>query len=163
MSADRNWKPNAPMPQRPAISIVSSWEHATHSGGCGFWIGFGNTLRNGNLKYGPSYSQPPSLNIGSTQRTPSSHTACLSSIFRSNGPSSVMLAPSPMPNSTRPLLTRSRQAIFSAARAGWLVVSWMMPWPRRICFVRWLAAARNTSGCGEWEYSSRKWCSTSQA
>ena len=29
--------------------------------------------------------------------------------------------------------------------------------------VRWLAAARNTSGAGEWEYSSRKWCSTSQA
>jgi hypothetical protein len=28
---------------------------------------------------------------------------------------------------------------------------------------RWLAAARNTSGEGEWGYSSRKWCSTSQA
>jgi hypothetical protein len=30
-------------------------------------------------------------------------------------------------------------------------------------FVRWLAAARNTSGAEECEYSSRKWCSTSQA
>ena len=56
-----------------------------------------------------------------------------------------MLAPSPMPNSTRPLLTRSRHATFSATRAGWLVVSWMMPWPRRMFLVRWLAAARNTS------------------
>ncbi len=28
--------------------------------------------------------------------------------------------------------------------------------------VRWLAAARKTSGALEWEYSSRKWCSTSQ-
>jgi hypothetical protein len=36
-----------------------------------------------------------------------------------------------------------------------------MPCPRRICFVRWLAAARKTSGAEECEYSSRKWCSTS--
>ncbi len=51
----------------------------------------------------------------------------------------------------------------SAQRAGCVVVSCMMPWHRRICLVRWLAAARNTSGAGECEYSSRKWCSTSQA
>jgi hypothetical protein len=29
-------------------------------------------------------------------------------------------------------------------------------------FVRWLAAPRNTSGAELCEYSSRKWCSTSQ-
>ena len=28
--------------------------------------------------------------------------------------------------------------------------------------MRWLAAAKNTSGAEECEYSSRKWCSTSQ-
>ncbi len=28
--------------------------------------------------------------------------------------------------------------------------------------MRWLQAARNTSGAEEWLYSSRKWCSTSQ-
>ena len=28
-------------------------------------------------------------------------------------------------------------------------------------FVRCEQAARNTSGAEEWEYSSRKWCSTS--
>jgi hypothetical protein len=56
------------MPHSPAISIVSSCEQATHIGGCGFWIGFGSTLRSGNLKYGPSYSEPPSLNIGMMQR-----------------------------------------------------------------------------------------------
>ena len=32
----------------------------------------------------------------------------------------------------------------------------MMPWHRRICLVRWLAAPRNTSGAGECEISSRK-------
>jgi hypothetical protein len=31
-----------------------------------------------------------------------------------------------------------------------------MPWARRIGLVRWLAAARNTSGATEYEYSSQK-------
>ena len=57
-----------------------------------------------------------------------------------------MLAPSPMPNSTRPLLTRSSRRLLSATRAGWLVVSWMMPWPRRMRLVRWLAAAEEDLG-----------------
>jgi hypothetical protein len=51
----------------------------------------------------------------------------------------------------------------STALAGWLVVSCMIPWPSRMRDVRWLAAARNTSGADEWLYSSRKWCSTTQA
>ena len=33
-SADTNWKPSAPIP-RAAISIVSSWLHATHTAGAG--------------------------------------------------------------------------------------------------------------------------------
>src|SRR5579884_1855304 len=36
-----------------------------------------------------------------------------------------------------------------------------MPCPNLMRAVRWLAAPRNTSGALEWEYSSRKWCSTS--
>jgi hypothetical protein len=47
--------------------------------------------------------------------------------------------------------------------AGWVVVSWRIPCPSRIRDVRWLAAARNTSGADECEYSSRKWCSTTHA
>ena len=52
----------------------------------------------------------------------------------------------------------------SATRAGWLNPkgSCTIPCPMRIREVRWLAAARNTSGADECEYSSRKWCSTSQ-
>ncbi len=72
------------------------------------------------------------------------------------GCNSVMLALSPVPNSTRPFDTRSSAAMRSAQRAGWVVVNCMMPWARRIRLVRWLAAARNTSGAGECEYSSRK-------
>ena len=29
------------MPQRPALPMVSMFEHATHSGGCGFCRGLG--------------------------------------------------------------------------------------------------------------------------
>ncbi len=53
VSAETNWKPSAPMPRRPAISIVSSCEHATQSGGCGFWTGLGITLRQGMEKLLP--------------------------------------------------------------------------------------------------------------
>ncbi len=51
----------------------------------------------------------------------------------------------------------------SAVRAGWLNRGEvrMIPWPRRMFLVRWLHAARKTSGAEEWLYSSRKWCSTS--
>ena len=111
---------------------------------------------------GPLYSTPPSPNIGMAQRTASSQIARLSRKRTPNGCSSVMLALSPMPNSTRPSLSRSSADTCSTTLAGWLVVSWMMPWPSRIRDVRWLAA-RNTSGAEECEYSSRKWCSTTQA
>ena len=78
-------------------------------------------------------------------------------------PSSASDDDSPVPKSTRPSDTRSRVAIRSATRAEWLKPwgSCTMPWPRRMRLVRWLAAARKTSGAEEWLYSSRKWCSTS--
>ena len=93
----------------------------------------------------------------------SSQIARFSANSTPNGSNSVMLALSPVPNSTRPFDTRSSAAMRSAQRAGWVVVNCMMPWHSRIFLVRWLAAPRNTSGAGECEYSSRKWCSTSQA
>ncbi len=53
----------------------------------------------------------------------------------------------------------------SATRAGWLYSVGMstIPCPSRMYLVRCEAAARKTSGAAECEYSSRKWCSTSQA
>ena len=53
----------------------------------------------------------------------------------------------------------------SATRAGWLIAGTVctIPCPSRIRLVRCDAAARNSSGALECEYSSRKWCSTSQA
>ena len=145
------------------MRIVSSCEQATHSGGCGFCRGFGITFRSGKSKCSPWYSQASLQNIGSVARTASSQTARLSRNRTSKGCSSVVVADSPRPSSTRPWDTRSSVDTRSATRAGWLVVSWMIPCPSRICLVRWLAAPRNTSGAELWLYSSRKWCSTSHA
>ena len=80
-----------------------------------------------------------------------------------NPPSSASDEASPVPKSTRPSESRSSVAMRSAVRAGWLNAngSCTMPCPSRMREVRWLAAARNTSGAEECEYSSRKWCSTS--
>jgi hypothetical protein len=98
-------------------------------------------------------------------RRPSSHIARFFSGSIMNPPSSASDDDSPVPKSARPLLTRSSIEIRSAMRAGWLNGGGVctMPCPRRMSFVRWLAAARNTSGALECEYSSRKWCSTSHA
>ena len=77
---------------------------------------------------------------------------------------SIREADSPVPQSTRPFETKSKVASRSAIRAGWLYAGgWRtMPCPNRICLVRWLQAAKKTSGAEECEYSSKKWCSTSQ-
>ncbi len=48
-------KVSAPMPSRAAIRMVSRWEHATQTGGCGRCTGFGTTLRQGISKYWPLY------------------------------------------------------------------------------------------------------------
>src|SRR5215472_13347583 len=92
------------------------------------------------------------------------HRTTLSRVY-TNPSSSARDADSPVPQSTRPPETKSRVATRSATRAGGLYPGGIktMPCPRRMRRERWDAAARNTSGAEECEYSSRKWCSTSQA
>ena len=82
-----------------------------------------------------------------------------------NPPSSASDDDSPVPKSARPFDTRSSIEMRSAMRAGWLNGGGVctMPCPSRMRLVRCDAAARNTSGALECEYSSRKWCSTSHA
>ena len=100
---------------------MSRREHATHSGGCGFCTGLGTTLRGGICTYLPS---TPVNGASVMQRTatsrPSSHCSRLTAGSMRNPPSSASLDDSPEPNSTRPLDTRSRVAMRSAVRAGWL-------------------------------------------
>src|SRR3954464_4250788 len=106
------------------------------------------TLRNGKSMISPWYSHASFQNIGRQARTASSQTSRLLRNLTSNGWSSVVVADSPMPNSTRPFDTRSSVDTRSATRAGWFVVSWMMPWPRRIWLVRWLPPGGKTPGRG---------------
>ena len=47
-------KVSAPMPMRAASLMVSRFEHATQSGGCGRCTGFGTTFRQGIEKNFPS-------------------------------------------------------------------------------------------------------------
>lgn len=150
---------SAPMPHSAASRIVSRREHATHTGGCGFCTGFGTTLRGGILTYLPS--TPPngtSVMQRSAVSSPSRHISRFSAGARLKPPSSASDPDSPEPNSTRPFETRSSIAIRSAMRAGWLYPGAVstIPCPSRIFVVRWLAAARKTSGALECEYSSRK-------
>ena len=109
------------MPFSAASRMVSRRLQATHSGGCGFWTGLGTTLRGGMETYRPS--TPPNgvsvMHRTATSR-PSSHASRLVSRSTPNPPSSASEDDSPVPNSTRPLDTRSSMAIRSAIRAGWL-------------------------------------------
>ena len=112
-------------------------------------------------------SQPAkgaSTNIRVIASSASLHCSRLVSRSTPNAASSDSEEVSPVPNSTRPSETRSRFAMRSATRNGWLYWcgSATMPCPRRMRRVRCEQAARNTSGADEWLYSSRKWCSTSQ-
>ena len=68
----------------------------------------------------------------------------------------------PVPHSTLPPDRMSAVATFSATLAGWVNPNGMRttPKPRRMCSVIWDRAPMRTSGAGEWERPSRKWCST---
>ena len=69
-----------------------------------------------------------------TTSSASFHWARLVARSTPNPPSSASELDSPVPNSTRPSDTRSRVAIRSATRAGWLkpTGSWTMPCPSRM-------------------------------
>jgi hypothetical protein len=152
-------KVSAPMPFSAARRMVSRREHATHNGGCGFCTGLGTTLRGGICTNCPS---TPVKGASVMHRTatcsPSSHISRFMTGSTRKPPSSASDDDSPVPNSTRPLETRSSMAMRSATRAGWLKAGGVctMPCPRRMRVVRCEQAARNTSGALEWLYSSRK-------
>lgn len=70
----------------------------------------------------------------------------------------------PVPHCTRPRDRMSTVATFSAIRAGWVKPKGVSvtPNPRPMFSVTWLSAPSSTSGAGQWERPSRKWCSTAQ-
>ena len=113
--------------------------HATHTGGCGRWRGLGTTLRGGIVTYRPWWPvNGVSVRQRSATRRPSSHMSRFSSGSIMNPPSSASDDDSPLPKSARPSERRSRVAIRSAIRAGWLNGGGVctMPWPSRMRCVR---------------------------
>jgi hypothetical protein len=72
----------------------------------------------GDVEYLPWCSDPASLNIGKIAATASSNTSFLVTMSRPNGSSSVMEALSPMPNSQRPLESRSSTATATRGMVG---------------------------------------------
>ena len=69
--------------------MVWMFEHATQSGGCGFWNGLGTTLRAAKSKYWQCHSHELRVNAGTSARTASSYTSRLSRTRRLNGCSST--------------------------------------------------------------------------
>ena len=77
-SGSTNEKLSAPMPFSAARRIVSRREHATHSGGWGFWTGLGTTLRGGIVRKRPSApANGSSTIIRATTGSISSHSRAL--------------------------------------------------------------------------------------
>ena len=115
--------------------IVSRRVQATHTGGGGRWIGFGTTLRGGMRHVFADVAGEGCLGHA-PQRDADAllpHGALVAG-STPNASSSTAADPSPVPNSTRPSDTRSRAAMRSATRAGWLIAdgSCTMPCPRRM-------------------------------
>ena len=139
--------------------------HATHTGGCGFWLGLGTTLRGGIVTCSPAW---PVNGVSVMQRSATAeaflpHRALLAG-STPNPPSSASDDDSPVPNSTRPPREQVERgdALGDAGRMVERRRRLHDPVPEPEVLVRCDAAARNTSGALEWQYSSRKWCSTTQ-
>ena len=101
--------------------MVSRRVQATHTGGCGFWKGLGTTLRGGMVTNGPAWPvNGVSVMQRRATRVPLSHISRLAAGSMPKPPSSASDDDSPVPKSTRPRDNRSKVAMRSATRAGWL-------------------------------------------
>ena len=94
----------------------------------------------------------------------SAHSARLASRSTWNAVCSIGVE-RPVPHSMRPCERMSAVATFSATRAGCVnpYGSSVTPKPRRMFSVAWVSAPITTSGAGQCERPSRKWCSTNHA
>ncbi len=122
----------------------------------------GRIVRSGIDQNSPWKENVSDVHMRGRQRTNSSQLFLVSSGLALNPASSVHVAERPVPTSSRPPERMSSTAVRSAILIGWLNCGThtTMPKPTRICFVTIAHAVRNISGAEQWEYSSRKWCST---
>ena len=153
------------MPFSAANRMVSRRLQATHSGGWGFCTGLGTTLRGGMV-----HERPVDAGEGGLGHAAQGHLETLQPGLPLDRRFDAEAAAARPRTRTRRNRTRPDPPIRGRA---WRCVRRCGPdgctpgrsgrcrGPGASCVVRWLAAARNTSGAEEWEYSSRKWCSTS--
>jgi hypothetical protein len=156
-------KERSPRPFSPATSAEPSEVAAIQQGGCGSWKGFGVTRRLGNWKLGESQEKYSSRHMPQTIWIASFHWS--RDFSRSTWKAVCSIGVErPVPHSARPFERTSRVATFSAMRAGCVKPKGVRvtPNPRRICSVTCERAPSRTSGAGQWERPSRKWCSTAQ-
>ena len=113
---------SAPMPFSAASRIVSRRLHATHSGGCGFCTGLGTTLRGGIVHVLALDAGERRLGHAADRDLEPLEPllALLQRVDRRSRRARPRCDDSPLPNSTRPLETRSSMLTRSAVRAGWL-------------------------------------------
>ena len=138
-------------------------EQATHSGGCGFWSGLGMTLRSGEVEVLAVVLPALLPEHRQDARTASSHTARLSRKRRSNGCSSVTLPPL-ADAELDPAVAEQVERGDPLGDAGRVVGGELDDAVAEPDVLRALAGGGEEDlGRRGVEYSSRKWCSTSQA
>jgi hypothetical protein len=155
-------KLSSPKPLWPASTDDPIEVAACHAGGCGSWNGSGVTIRRGMEKVSDSYSKYSLVHISETIFAAS--TSCALDVSASTPKASCSIGVErPRPHSTRPPLSTSTVATFSAMRAGWVKLNGasVTPKPSLMFLVSWLSAPWTASGVGQCERPSRKWCSTS--
>ncbi len=116
-------------------------------------------MSNIGYEYGRSCRRPSSivnqsvLALTISPRNRAMMTSKLSSIIRRCSPASIpsieasdVSCPGPTPNIMRPSVRWSSRTMRSARISGWWYGSELTPVPSLIRFVRWAAAAMNTSG-----------------
>ena len=121
------------------------------------------TTRSGNWNVGESQEKRSSRHMPQTIWIASFH--CSRERSRSTWKAVCSIGVErPVPHSTRPRESTSTVATFSAMRAGCVKPKGVSvtPKPRRMRSVICESAPSSTSGAGQCERPSRKWCSTAQ-
>ncbi len=152
-----------PRPFSPATAADPFDVAAIQQGGCGSCHGLGVTIRRGNENRSDSYSKYSSRHIPHTIRMASAQS---SRDFSRSTPKAICSigVERPVPHCTRPWESRSTAATFSAMRWGGVNANGVRvtPKPMPICSVTPDRYPSSTSGAGQCERPSRKWCSTAQ-
>ena len=144
------------------MAALASLAAASHAGGCGSWYGFGVWMRSGKCRFSLSHENRSDSHMATTISTASFHWTRDSSVGGTPKAICSIGVDRPVPHSTRPWLSTSTVATFSAMRAGWVKPNGVSVTPKPSRRFRVVSASppSTASGVGQAERPSRKWCST---